>query len=196
MRQSISSTCTTAMSTSGPPARGATPRRNSFYRQCSWAVSLPLSFGPRVTPGCAGVYLRAPCASWRSSASPAHASSSQETRRSPHQMTHSKVRSQLLGKRPGSAPLCEVYHTRVANPDKPTLVRAIALEVTLVMTTCSIVRHLQRVPAKPPTAHGPLLLVGYGTTPLGVGSCGLAARTRRPQPRLGLGLGVYFRVRL
>eukprot|EP00964_Phaeocystis_antarctica_P051206 scaffold29864_cov63-Phaeocystis_antarctica.AAC.6 len=111
-------------------------------------------------------------------------------------MTHSKVRSQLLGKRPGSAPLCEVYHTRVANPDKPTLVRAIALEVTLVMTTCSIVRHLQRVPAKPPTAHGPLLLVGYGTTPLGVGSCGLAARTRRPQPRLGLGLGVYFRVRL
>eukprot|EP00964_Phaeocystis_antarctica_P112276 scaffold76464_cov74-Phaeocystis_antarctica.AAC.1 len=96
-------------------------------------------------------------------------------------MTDSKVRSQLLGKRPGSAPLCEVYHTRVANLDTS--------QPSSASSPWNIVRHIQRVPAKPPTAHGPLL-VGYGTTPLGVGGCGLAARTRRPQPRLGLGLGV------
>ena len=31
-----------------------------------------------------------------------------------------------------------------------------------------------------------LLLVGYGLTLLGVGDCGGAVRTRRPQPRLRL----------
>eukprot|EP00964_Phaeocystis_antarctica_P010769 scaffold5929_cov72-Phaeocystis_antarctica.AAC.2 len=113
-----------------------------------------------------------------------------EKRRPPQQMTHSEFRSQLLGKRPSSAPLCEVYVTLVlASPHKPrqnpTLALTLALEVALLRTTRGIVGHVQRVPAEPAmhAAHGPLL-VGYGLTPLGVGGYGLAVRTRRPQPRL------------
>eukprot|EP00964_Phaeocystis_antarctica_P069141 scaffold41942_cov76-Phaeocystis_antarctica.AAC.5 len=93
-------------------------------------------------------------------------------------MTHSKVRAQLLGKRQSSAPLCEGYHTRVANPDKPTLALTLALEVALIQAACCSVRHVQRVPAEA------LLLVGYGLALLGVGDCGRAVRTCRPQPRL------------
>eukprot|EP00964_Phaeocystis_antarctica_P051209 scaffold29864_cov63-Phaeocystis_antarctica.AAC.9 len=63
-----------------------------------------------------------------------------EKRRPPQQMTHSEVRSQLLGKRPSSAPLCEVYLPFVlASPHKPrqdpTLALTLALEVALLRTT-------------------------------------------------------------
>ena len=93
-----------------------------------------------------------------------------EKRRSPQQVIHSKVHTQLLGKRPASALL---YEVRTA-PDKPPLALTLALEVALVPTACCSVRHVQRVPAEA------LLLVGYGLTLLGVGGYGRAVRTRRP----------------
>ena len=91
-------------------------------------------------------------------------------------MVHSKVRPQLLGKRPSFAEALEVIPQTPTN--QPTLALTLALEVALIQAACCSVRHVQRVPAEA------LLLVGYGLTLLGVGDCGRAVRTCRPQPRL------------
>eukprot|EP00964_Phaeocystis_antarctica_P151543 scaffold119167_cov49-Phaeocystis_antarctica.AAC.2 len=107
-------------------------------------------------------------------------------------MINSKVRSQLLGKRPSAAPIFELMFQLIPNvvhdprsPDNPTLVLTFALEVALIPAAgCCSVGHIQRVPAEPSMhGRGPLF-VGYGLTPLGVGGYGLAVSTSRPQPRL------------
>eukprot|EP00964_Phaeocystis_antarctica_P067307 scaffold40739_cov49-Phaeocystis_antarctica.AAC.2 len=79
-------------------------------------------------------------------------------------MIYSKVRSQLLGTRPSSAPLCEGTvawvgrrSPRPTASDKPTLTLALQRwEVALRPTTLGILRHVQRVPAEPlvHAAHG------------------------------------------
>ena len=78
-----------------------------------------------------------------------------EKRRSPQQMIHSKVRPQLLGKRPSFAEALEVIPQTPTN--QPTLALTLALEVALIQAACCSVRHVQRVPAE-------TLLVGYGLT--------------------------------
>ena len=79
-------------------------------------------------------------------------------RRPPHQMTDSKVRSQLLGKRPGSAPLCEVYLPfLLAYPrqprQKPAFALTLALEVALLREVLLPGPPLARPAGTPTTAY-------------------------------------------
>eukprot|EP00964_Phaeocystis_antarctica_P075660 scaffold46716_cov72-Phaeocystis_antarctica.AAC.8 len=122
-----------------------------------------------------------------------------EKRRPPQQVIHSKRCSQLLGKCPSSAPLCEETSAWVeaylrfrpfvsaypqrrpgsTGSDKPTLTFALQRwEVALRPATLGILRHVQRVPAELAIQHA-----SHGRVGRSPGSAGEAWMSRESMPR-------------